>query len=265
MPIFDAHVRLAPQPDATGRLLSTMDANGIDRAAVSAGGILRPVELSRQLVDGTFVTRDVDNDSVLRAAERSSRLVPVYFANPHAPASRYRERAAAFAGLEVSPAVHGVPLTDERTAELVAVAAEHGHSVYTVCITRPGCEVADLVALAGRFPAVTFVLGHSGIGNIDFYGVDLVEPVPNIMMETSGGYTEVARAAVDRLGADRVLFGSEFPMQAPEVELAKFAALGLPVEQWHRICWDNAKALYNRPRTEGARRDRHDNPAPATR
>ncbi|MEV6604922.1 amidohydrolase family protein [Kutzneria sp. NPDC051319] len=266
MPVFDAHVRLAPPPTAVERLLHTLDAHGIERAAVAAGGILGLVQLSRQLVDGSHVTGDADNDAVLRAALNApDRLTPVYFANPHAPARRYRERAAEFAGMEISPAVHGVPLSDGRTAELVAVAAEHGHSVYTVCITRPGCEVADLVALAERFPAVTFLLGHSGIGNIDFHAVELVRPLPNILMETSGGYTTVVRAAVDRLGADRVLFGSEHPVQHPRVELAKFEVLDLPADQWRRISWDNAVALYDSPQREGVPRDRHDHPAPATR
>ena len=127
--------------------------------------------------------------------------------------------------------------------------------------------MADLVALAERFPTVTFLMGHSGIGNIDFYGVELVRPLPNILVETSGGYTTVVEAAVDRLGAGRVLFGSEHPVQHPGVELAKFAALDLPADQWRRISWDNAVALYDRttPQTEGGSRDRHDHPAPAAR
>src|SRR5205823_10417247 len=112
MPVFDAHVRLAPRPTAAERLLHTLDAHGIERAAVAAGGLLELAQLSRQLVDGSYVTGDADNDAVLRAARRSpDRLTPVYFANPHAPARRYQERAGEFAGLEISPAVHGVPLT----------------------------------------------------------------------------------------------------------------------------------------------------------
>jgi hypothetical protein len=246
-PVFDFHARLAPHPGALDGLLDVHDRCGISGAAVSAGGCVDLSRLSRQLVDGGHVTTDPDNDAVLSAcAESSGRLLPFYFANPHRDPARYRERATAFVGMEISPAVHGVPLDDPRTAVLTAVADAAGHPVYVVCISRPGCGVADLVALACRFPRVTFVLGHSGIGNIDYYAVELVAPVPNIHVETSGGYTGVVRAAVDQLGPDRVLFGTEYPLQHPDVELAKFRALCLPAEHWHRIAWDNAHRLLER-------------------
>jgi predicted TIM-barrel fold metal-dependent hydrolase len=243
-PVLDFHVRLAPRPGARERLLSTMDDCGLDRAVVCAGGTIDLDRLSRQLIEGGHVETDADNDAVLdTCAGTDGRLVPFYFANPYRPAAVYRQRAAEFRGLEVSPAVHGVALTDPRIAELTAVAAEFGHPVYVVCLDRPGAGVADLVALSRRFPQVNFVLGHSGIGNIDFYALTLIRDEPTISLETSGGYTCVAEAALDRLGAARVVFGSEYPLQHPAVELAKFQALRIPPAQWRQVAWDNAHRL----------------------
>ncbi|MWA09127.1 amidohydrolase family protein [Streptomyces sp. BA2] len=243
-PVLDFHVRLAPRPGAGERLLSTLDECGLERAVVCAGGTIDLDRLSRQLVEGGHVETDVDNDAVLETcAGTDGRLVPFFFANPHRPPDEYRARAAEFRGLEVSPAVHGIGLTDPRVEELVGVAAEFGHPVYVVCLNRPGAGVADLVGLARRFPRVDFVLGHSGIGNIDFYALTLIRDEANISLETSGGYTCVADAALDRLGAGRVVFGSEFPLQHPAVELAKFRALRIPPEQWRQIAWDNAHRL----------------------
>jgi len=263
-PVFDFHVRLAPRPGARERLLDVLDGCGIDRAAVAAGGTIELGRLSRQLIEGGHIETDAGNDEVLAACS-DERLVPFYFANPHRDATVYATAAKDFRGLEISPAVHGVALTDTRVAELVAVAEDAGHPVYVVCIQRPGCGVADLVALAERFPEVTFVLGHSGVGNIDFYGVELITPRPNIALETSGGYTTVVRDALDVLGADRVLFGSEFPLQHPSVELAKFAALDVTPEQWHQVAWANAVRLLN-PETWKERTDDADRaPAPTAR
>ena len=243
-PVLDFHVRLAPRPGAAERLLATLDACGLTRAVVCAGGTIDLDRLSRQLVEGGHVETDADNDAVLDVcAGTDGRLVPFFFANPHRPPEAYRARAAEFRGLEISPAVHGVGLTDPRVARLVAVAADFGHPVYVVCLSRGGAGVADLVALARRFPRVNFVLGHSGIGNIDFHALTLIRDEPNIALETSGGYTCVAEAAVSRHGADRVGFGSEYPLQHPAVELAKFQVLPLPPEQWRRIAWDNAHRL----------------------
>lgn len=269
-PVLDFHVRLAPRPGAAARLLAALDGCGVARAVVCAGGTIDLDTLARQLVDGGHVETDADNDAVLAAcagthggtpanggapaskgvagggegvAGGGSRLVPFWFGNPHRPPGAYRERAAEFRGLEVSPAVHGVALTDPRVAALVRVAADSGHPVYTVCLARPGAGVADLVALARRFPGTDFVLGHSGIGNIDFHALALIRDVPNISLETSGGYTCVAEAAIDRLGAERVVFGSEYPLQHPAVELAKFTAIGTPPAQWRQIAWENAHRL----------------------
>jgi predicted TIM-barrel fold metal-dependent hydrolase len=248
MPVFDFHVRLAPRPGALARLLEILGECKIDRAVVAAGGTIDLRRLSRQLVEGGHVETDADNDAVIAAAERSDgRLVPFYFANPHRPASDYAGRGGQFRGVEISPAVHGVPLTDPRTADLVEAAEALGHPVYVVCITRPGSEVADLVALARRYPAVTFVLGHSGVGNIDYHAVDLVAAVPTILFETSGGYSGVLRDAIDTLGAARVLFGSEYPLQHPSVELAKYRAIDLSPAEWELIAWENANRLLETP------------------
>jgi predicted TIM-barrel fold metal-dependent hydrolase len=40
-----------------------------------------------------------------------------------------------------------------------------------------------------------------------------------------------------------VVFGSEYPLQHPAVELAKFQALRLPPAQWRQVAWDNAHRL----------------------
>jgi uncharacterized protein len=239
--IFDFHARLAPGPAAVTRLVDSLDRCGVSRAALAAGGVIRPDVLSRQLVDGTYITSDPDNEAVLRACAASAgRFVPFYFANPHRPVDDYRERAKEFRALELSPAVHGVPLDDPRVAELVGIAADAAHPVYVVCLVRPGCGVADLVRLAREFPGVPFVLGHAGATTLDFHAVTLIDPYDNILFEASGGYTSVLRFALDRLGPRRVLFGSEHPIQHIEVELAKFAVLELASADWAQVAWHNA-------------------------
>jgi predicted TIM-barrel fold metal-dependent hydrolase len=90
---------------------------------------------------------------------------------------------------------------------------------------------------------VTFVLGHCGFVGIDLYALNTVRPEGNIVAETSGCYTGVAAAAVERLGADRVLFGTDYPMQHPSVELAKLHALDLTDEARDKIAWRNAHRI----------------------
>jgi predicted TIM-barrel fold metal-dependent hydrolase len=239
--VFDFHVRLRPGPGALDALLATMDGCGIARAAAAPGGAIGLGTLSRQVVEGGHVEVDADNDAVLAACRSSGgRLLPFYLGNPHRPAERYAEVAGSFRGLELSPALHGVPLLDPRCTELVAVAEQAGHPVYVVCLPRAGAGVADLVELARRFPDTTFVLGHLGVSLIDTYAVELVADRQNVLVDTSGGYPVVVRAALDRLGPDRLLFAAEHPLQHPRVELVKIATLKLPPDVWRKVAWENA-------------------------
>ncbi len=243
-PVLDFHARLAPGPTALDRLLDRMRACRIERAVISAGGVISLDRLSRQLSEGGHVELDPDNDAVLLAASsRPQTLIPFFFANPHRPAEHYRSHAAQFRGLEISPAVHGVPFDDARVHTLAEVAGEHGHPVYLVGLDRDGCRVADLVALARAHPSVSFVLGHGGVGDLDAYGLGLIAPVANVFWETSGGYTCITRMAIERLGPGRLLFGTEFPLQDPVMELARFSCLDVTADVWRQIAWRNAHDL----------------------
>ena len=154
-----------------------------------------------------------------------------------------RRRAGLFRGLELSPAVYGLGFADPRTVALVRIAAEAGHPVYAVCAGRAGTRCADLVALARRFPAVPFVFGHCGFTGIDTDGLRRIAGQDNIYAETSGCLSATTRVALQRLGPRRVLFGTEYPLQEPSVELAKYAALGLDPDTWHEVAWRNAHRL----------------------
>jgi predicted TIM-barrel fold metal-dependent hydrolase len=243
-PVFDFHARLRPDPDAARTLLVAMDAAGVVRAAVSAGGLVDLDRLSAQLLDGGRADAVPDNDGVLRACDASGgRLVPVYFADPSADPAIYRRAAPRFHGLELSPAVHGFRLDDPAVTAHVEAAGAAGRPVYVACVGRRGARPADLADLAGRFPSVRFVLGHCGATALDADGLRRVAPHENVLAETSGCLTAIARLALRRLGPHRVLFGSEYPLQHHDVELVKVAALGLGQADWCAVTWRNAHRL----------------------
>lgn len=241
---FDVHARLTPRPGARTALLTAMDRCSVERAAVCSGGVIDLDRLARQVMVGGHIESDADNDAVLDGCRGSGgRLVPFYFGNPHRSAERYQQQASGFHGLEISPAVHGVALTDERCLALVEVAAEFGHPVYVVCLARPGIDATALVTLAAAFPETPFVLGHCGFVGIDLYSLDVVAAQRNVLAETSGAYAAVVAAAIERLGADRVLFGTEYPIQQPQVELAKLRSLDLAPSVWRQVTAGNAGRL----------------------
>ncbi len=253
MTIFDAHAHVSPDPASATRLLTAMDAAGIARAIVLAGGVLPPAQLARHFAGAPGVNVDADNAAVLRATTMSGgRLIPFYFANPHHGADAYQVEGAAFTGLKLGPVVHGVAFNDPRTVALIAVAERFGHPVYAHCLSRPGLTVADYVALARRFPTVRFMLGHAGIGTCDYAAVDEIAGVDNMWFETSGGFTSVVAAACRTLGALRVVFGGEFPLQSPAAELAKIRHAGLSYAEQVLVLGGSLAAMLGAGQTSSA-------------
>ena len=52
-----------------------------------------------------------------------------------------------------------------------------------------------------------------------------------------------AREMIRRYGADRVLFGSDYPMHDPEKEAKRLLSLGLTDDEYEMIFYDNAARL----------------------
>ena len=71
-------------------------------------------------------------------------------------------------------------------------------------------------------------MGHGNIVYINA-AIDVAARNPNVFLETSGMPMHAKiREAVERVGPDRVLYGSDAPFHHPAVELAKVRVSGLP-------------------------------------
>jgi uncharacterized protein len=240
---IDMHAHLIPGDEARHQLLGLMDKIGIERTVIVAGGSISPELLARQILEGGGSDLEIDNTSVYEHSRCSERLIPFYFANPHGGDVLYRREGAKFRGLKLGPVIHGVPFNDERTVSLISAARDFKHPVYFHCLARTGFRVKDVLPLAKKFPAVQFILGHAGIGNADFSAAPEIEPYSNLFFEASGGFTGVVKAAVRVLGCHRVLFGSEFPLQDPRVEIEKFRCLDLRDEEFGQVMRCNAQKI----------------------
>ncbi|WP_428266993.1 amidohydrolase family protein [Haliangium sp.] len=249
MTIIDGNARLPARTGlrAAHDLLAVMDRLDIEKAIVAGGGYISPEQLSHHVVHGGGIDADIDHELLLdQCALAPERLLPVYIGNPYRGSERYRDCGSDFHALKLAPVLHGVPLTDERVLSLIEVAEDFGHPVYLHCLHRSGFEVGELVALARRFRNLGFVLEHAGVGNCDFHALAAIAPEPNIWFETSGGFTLVVQAACERLGPERVIFGSEYPMHHPYAELAKLHCLDLDEAARGRVLGHNLLGLITR-------------------
>ncbi|MCY3844953.1 MAG: amidohydrolase family protein [Acidobacteria bacterium] len=236
-----------PAEALADRWVAELDRHGVARAAVMAS------------VPG-------DEASVAAAATRHpSRLVGTFMLDPTSPGAAERARRGfGEHGLRCAclfPAMHRFGLDDARVVAVFEAAAERGGAVFVHCgalsvgvrrrlglpcrfDVRRGNPL-DLVATAWAFPSVPVVIPHFGAGLLreTLMAADLC---PSIHVDTSSSngwtryltppptLTDVFRRAIDVLGPERILFGTDssfFPRgwQRPilEVQCAALDAIGV--------------------------------------
>ena len=110
----------------------------------------------------------------------------------------------------------------------------------------------DVADLALRHPGARIIMAH--LNGVGYRGIEAVVDVPNVVVDTSGGDPEsgMVEMAVRRLGADRVVYGSDAPIRHFGVTMNKVLGADIPDTDKRAILWDNALRvlkLSGRPRT----------------
>jgi uncharacterized protein len=109
-------------------------------------------------------------------------------------------------------------------------------------------EVSQVELLATEYPEIPFIIPHLGSFADDWKAhkslIDLMERYPNVNTDTSGiRRFDLLEEAVKRVGAKKILFGSDGPWLHPGLELAKVLALGLTSPEEKMILGGNLLRL----------------------
>jgi predicted TIM-barrel fold metal-dependent hydrolase len=88
----------------------------------------------------------------------------------------------------------------------------------------------QLSELAMRFPGVKFIMGHMGSTDFKLEAVAAGALSPNIYLDTSWIMPNLVIRAVDTVGAERVMFGSDSPLSTLRIEMAARKATRLDDE-----------------------------------
>lgn len=226
--IIDGHAHVTRAEYGCARLLTQMmDTHGIDRAVLFPGGMIDVRKMSRYVGSDEPVGKTpIANDLVEELfKEQPGRFYGFYCVNPNDSVSGPEELRLAvgrgFRGLKLAPIVHKFGLLDPAVRDLAAACGELGVPLYSHVLYGPVAGTDKFSALAAEFPRTTFILGHMGCGPADVEAVELAARRDNVFLETSGGSFMIVKSALDRLGPTKVIYGSEFPMQHPHVELEK--------------------------------------------
>jgi predicted TIM-barrel fold metal-dependent hydrolase len=138
------------------------------------------------------------------------------------------------------------PLMEEAEARGLVV-LQHAWSMTKIRERRFHTDPEDVATLAGRFPKVRIIMAHlTGCG---VRGVLAVKGCDNVFVDTSGAAPEagIVEYAVERLGAERVLYGSDAPIRDFGVAIARVTGSRLTAREQRMILHDNARALLRLP------------------
>lgn len=140
-------------------------------------------------------------------------------------------------GVKIHPLFQGYPLDDRRLWDVLA--ALEGEFV---CLFHVGPEMAGgenrlatprmVAEIAEAFPRLAIIAAHLGGYHVHDAALEHLIGRPGIYLDTSwppsiGSVDRaVVRAAIERHGPERVVFGSDWPMADPGAEIAAIRALG---------------------------------------
>ncbi len=234
-------------------LLGDMDAAGVDRA-VAMGFGWTDLDLAIEV-----------NDYLIRAAAaHPDRVTAFASVNPAWGDSAVREASrcmdSGVSGIgEIHADTQGFDIADAAVMEpLMALLRERGapivvHASEPVGHQYPGkgsTTPADLLQFAANFPDNRMVFAHLG-GGLPFYAAmpEVAGALTNVWYDTAAlpflyRQSAIAAAAITA-GADRILFGTDYPLLTHRRVIDYVQSAGLPQRDLDAIMGSNASFLVN--------------------
>lgn len=217
-------------------LAHAMEANGI------AGSVVLPIEpygLSAEVA--TFAKTD-------------TRIIPFASVDPHDPNRVEKLRnyvSAGCRGLKLHPIIQNFHPASPECMETVEEFSRYGlpvffHSGQTAYYV-PESESErygvpeNYVTTLKAFPKVAFVLGHMAMFQAQ-EAIEIAERHKNVYFDTSFQPLRMVKHAIERVGVERVMYGSDWPFGRQQYELSVIMKLteGKP-ELRERLLWKNAE------------------------
>jgi predicted TIM-barrel fold metal-dependent hydrolase len=236
-----------------------------------------PPEAYRAIVRGSQVKRaaaltiahrgDLDrtrarNDAILKLAQDSNGFFfPVCSVHPADGLSALREidrvAAAGAAWLKLHPNTQHFDVADHAVAQVVRKAAELGLPVlFDAYSPWDANQPGKFVNLAIAVPESRLILAHAhGPGFPQLLVYDVLARYPdwgrNVWIDisvtgpmlASGPFAEQFAWVLRTVGTDRVVFGSDYPVDDPLIAIRSVAELGFTDAEQVAILHDNAAAL----------------------
>jgi len=195
--------------------------------------------------------RTINNATIALVQRNRKQLFGLCFLNPALPPTFLIEEIdrCLDAGLSGVKLEYEVNARDSRLDPIMEKIGELNgfvlhHSWYKTIHKTP-CESdpSDIACLAARHPHTKIVMAHLTACGIR--GVLDIQKYSNVLVDTSGSpsVSGLVEYAVKKLGPERVLFGSDFPIRDFACQLGRIEGACLSNQDRELILWRNAARL----------------------
>jgi len=215
-----------------GALEALLDEAGIDRAVLMPPVVVKP-----------------DNLWLIEQIGDNARFIPCALLNPHFGGEAIAELetgvgAWGIRGLKLMPTKHGFHCATPVAHPLVAKCAELG---IPVSIHSEGgyAHPLAIAALAEAFPDVPVIMDHMGYRYWVPDAIEAARRTPNIYLATTAVMeAHYIAKAIEVVGADRIVFGSNGPLASPKMQLEVIKFLQLSPEDEAKVLGGTLAKLY---------------------
>ena len=247
--VIDAHAHVGPwfnffTPEPTAEaMVQVMNRTGVRMAVLSSTLAIGPDAAA-------------GNAEMIALVQRlPERFAGYAVFNPH-HAGSVEDVAAALetpgvVGIKIHPDVHTCSVNDPRYAPLWELAQRRGAPVLTHTFAgSPYCDPTDFDSVARTWPNAAVILGHAGVtGAGHLRSIAVAQQHPNLYLEICGSYTTGfwIKRMVEAVGAERVLYGSDFPFIELRYALGRAVFAGLDEAALALVLGGNARRLLRLP------------------
>lgn len=154
-------------------------------------------------------------------------------------------------GVKLHPDIQNFKVDDYRCLKIYELCEKAGLPIlmHTGDKRYDNSNPNRLIPILEIYTNLTVVGAHFGGWSIWEEASKQLAHIPNLYVDCSSSMywldAEKTVEIIRRYGADRVLFGTDYPMWSPQTEIEKFMALGLTKEENRKILSENARKVFN--------------------
>jgi len=247
--VIDAHAHIGPWynffiPDASpASMVPVMDRCGVRRTVVSATLAIGPDVLAG----------NADVAALVQAQPERFSGYAVF--SPHQADSaenvaHYLQQPG-FVGIKIHPDTHAYSVNGPLYRPAWELAQRFHVPVLThTFVNSPVCDPLHFDAVATAYPDVSILLGHSGVtGEGHRRAIQVAQKHPHLCLELCGSFTtgHWIKQMVAAVGAERVLYGSDFPFIELRYGLGRVVFAPLSRAELALVLGGNARRLLKLP------------------